>query len=76
MNPACIWLVDNETRLPCDILTTTRAYTLTGLSPYAFYTVSLTARDSSNAILAQSNSLTLMTTDRHLYLPLVTKAAP
>ena len=54
----------------------TRAYILTGLSPYTFYTVTLTARSSGNAILAQSNSLRVLTTDKHVFLPLVSKKAP
>jgi len=46
------------------------------LSPYTFYTVTLTARSSGNAILAQSNSLRVLTTDKHVFLPLVSKKAP
>ena len=54
----------------------TRAYTLTNLQPYSLYVVTLTARDGGNAILAQSNSFLVLTTDRHAYLPLVKKNSP
>lgn len=46
-------------------------YTLTDLLPYSTYTVTLTVRNEENAILAQSNTLTLLTTDKHLYFPFV-----
>jgi hypothetical protein len=62
--------------LVTDLLTTTRAYTLTNLMPYSLYTVTLTARDASDGILAQTNSIVLLTSDRHLYLPLLTNRGP
>jgi len=58
------------------ILTPTRAYTLTNLLPYSLYTVTLTARDSTDGILAQTNSIVLLTSDKHLHLPLMTKGNP
>ncbi len=58
------------------IPTTTRAYTLTDLLPYSLYTVAMTARGGDGAILAQSNTLVLLTTDRHVYLPIAIRNAP
>lgn len=53
--------------------TVTRAYTLTGLTAYSLYTVTLTARSAGDAILAESNALVLLTTDLRRYLPFVSK---
>jgi hypothetical protein len=55
------------------IPTTTRAYTLTGLSSYTLYTVTLTARNAGNAILAETNPIVLLTTNLHTYLPIILK---
>ncbi len=51
----------------------TRAYTLSNLSSYALYTITLTARDAANAILAQSDPIVLLTTDLRVYLPVILK---
>jgi hypothetical protein len=61
------------TQTAAGIPTTTRAYTLTSLSSYTFYTITLTARSAGNSILAQTNSIVVLTTDLHVYLPLVLK---
>lgn len=53
-----------------------RSYVLTGLQPYTTYTVSLVARDSGNTVLAQSNSVALLTTDKLTYLPFVRRHGP
>ncbi len=58
------------------IPTSTRAYTLSGLSSYAFYTVTLTARSASNTILVESSPVVLLTTNLHVYLPLMLKNWP
>ncbi len=58
------------------ILTSTQAYSLTNLSPYSLYAITLTARSASHAVLAQSNTLVLLTTDLHVYLPLVNRNTP
>jgi hypothetical protein len=53
------------------ILSPTRAYTLTGLTNYAWYTVTLNALLDSVAFL--TGTIRAMPTDRWVYLPLVTK---
>jgi hypothetical protein len=58
------------------IPTTTREYTLTGLSSYTLYTVTLTARGPAGELLAESDPLVLLTTDRRVYLPIVLKSGP
>jgi len=40
------------------------------------YTGALTARDPADGILAQTNSIVLLTSDIHLFLPLLTKGGP
>ncbi len=51
--------------------TATRAYTLTGLVNYAWYTLVVEARDVSGSALLRSNAVGLMPTDLFVYLPLV-----
>jgi hypothetical protein len=63
-------------QLVTGIPTPTQAYTLTGLLPYSLYAITLTVRDAGNAILTQSNTLNMLTTDRHAYLPIVLRNAP
>ena len=58
------------------IPTPARAYTLSSLSSYSLYTITLTARSATNAILAQSNSIALFTTNLHVHLPIVLKNGP
>ena len=52
-----------------DIISPTRAYTLTGLTNYAWYTVTLNAMLDSVPIL--TDTVRVMPTDRFVYLPLV-----
>jgi hypothetical protein len=54
------------------ILSPTRAYTLTGLTNYVWYTVTLNAMLDSAPIL--TDTVRVMPTDRFVYLPLVLKA--
>ncbi len=54
------------------ILSPTRAYTLTGLSNYVWYTVTLSAMLSHTAFL--SDTVQVMPTDNLVHLPLVLKA--
>ena len=73
---ALTYTVGTTTALVTGVPTTTRAYTLTDLLPYWLYTVTLTARDGGGAILTRSNAVLLLTTDRHVYLPIAIKYAP
>jgi hypothetical protein len=57
--------------LVTDLLTTTRAYTLTGLANYVWHTVTVEARDTNQSLRERSNPLLVMPTDHYLYLPLV-----
>jgi hypothetical protein len=50
--------------------TTTRAYTLTGLTNYLWYTVVVEAQDERGDLLARSPPAVVMPTDRYIYLPL------
>lgn len=50
-------------------LSTTRAYTLTGLTNYVWYTVTLAAR--LNATILFSDTVRVMPTDMAVYLPLI-----
>jgi hypothetical protein len=52
-----------------DILSPTRAYTLTGLTNYQWYTVTLNAMLDSTPFL--TDTVRVMPTDRFVYLPLV-----
>jgi hypothetical protein len=52
-----------------DPFSTTRAYTLTGLTNYQWYTVTLNALVDSTSFL--SDTVRVMPTDRLVYLPLV-----
>jgi len=54
----------------------TQVYSLTEVTNYVFYTVTVAARDESNADLAVSNSVRVMPTDIFVYLPLAVKEAP
>ena len=72
------WRIDYEgpgsTLLPSPItgiVSPTRAYPLTGLTNYAWYTVTLSAMVDSASVL--SDTVSVMPTDRFLYLPLVLK---
>jgi hypothetical protein len=56
--------------------TTTRGYSLAGVANYAFYTVTVGARDGSDADLFVSNSVRVMPTDIFVYLPAIMKKAP
>jgi len=59
-----------STVVATDSLTlTARAYTLTGLTNYAWYTVTLNAKVNSTSIL--TDTARVMPTDRFVYLPLV-----
>jgi hypothetical protein len=53
------------------ITNTTRAYTLTGLTNYTWYTVTLNAMSGSVSFLA--DTVTVMPTDIFVYLPIVLK---
>ncbi len=55
------------------ILSPTRAYTLTGLTNYVWYTVTLNAMVGSTPIL--TDTVRVMPTDRFVYLPLVMRGA-
>jgi hypothetical protein len=55
-----------------DITNTTRAYTLTGLTNYALYTVTLSAILESTPFL--TDTVKVMPTDIFVYLPLVSRA--
>jgi hypothetical protein len=54
-----------------DLISPTRAYTLSGLTNYAWYTITLNALLDSTPFL--TDTLKLMPTDRFVYLPLVVK---
>ena len=54
-----------------DILSPTRAYTLTGLTNYAWYTVTLNAMLGSTPFL--TDTVRVMPADRFVYLPLITR---
>ena len=54
-----------------DIISPTRAYTLTGLTNYVWYTVTLNAMLDSTPFL--TDTVHVMPTDKLVYLPLVTK---
>ena len=56
------------------IISPTRAYTLTGLTNYAWYTVTLNAMVDETSWL--SDTVRVMPTDRFVYLPVVMRAAP
>jgi hypothetical protein len=56
-----------------DIPPTTQVYSLTDVTNYVFYTVTVAARDASNVDLAVSNSVRVMPTDIFGYLPLIAK---
>jgi hypothetical protein len=58
-----------------DVLLTVQTYSLTDVSNYVFYTVTLAARDGSDADLVVSNSVRVMPTDIFMYLPLTMKRA-
>jgi len=55
-----------------DITNTTRAYTLTGLTNYTLYTVTLSAMLESTPFL--TDTVKVMPTDIFVYLPLVSRA--
>jgi parallel beta-helix repeat protein len=49
---------------------TARTYVLDGLSNYTPYAIEVQARDALQTVLYRSNRVTLMPTDRYVYLPL------
>jgi hypothetical protein len=51
--------------------TVTRAFTLSDLINYAWYTVVVEARDGEEQVLVRSNVVRVMPTDRYVYLPLL-----
>jgi len=53
------------------IISSTRAYSVTGLTNYAWYTVTLNALLDSSPFL--TDTVRVMPTDRLVYLPLVTR---
>jgi len=55
------------------IISSTQTYTLTGLTNYTWYTVTLTGISGSLALL-NSDPMTVMPTDIFVYLPLILKA--
>jgi len=56
--------------------TTTRAYTLTGLVNYAWYTVVVEGWDAGDSLLLRSNVVAVMPTDLFVYLPLTVRSGP
>lgn len=54
----------------------TQVYSLTEVTNYVFYTVTVAARDESNVNLAVSNNVRVMPTDIFVYLPLIVKEVP
>jgi hypothetical protein len=70
------WTMEYYTT-PANILTvtdpssTTRSYTLTNLTNYEWYTVTLSAMLNTTAIF--SDTVTVMPTDKFVYLPLILK---
>ncbi len=56
--------------------TTTRAYTLTGLVNYAWYTAVVEGWDVSETVVLRSNAAAVMPTDLFVYLPLTVRASP
>jgi hypothetical protein len=55
------------------IISDTRAYTLTGLTNYAWYTVTLSAMLDSMPMPILTDTMTVMPTDLLVYLPLALK---
>ena len=53
------------------LLTTTRAYTLTGLVNYTPHTVTVEARDADEQVLYRSPPVTATPTDIFVYLPMI-----
>jgi hypothetical protein len=74
--PTSTWQIDYTNGLAssgqvADIIGSTRAYTLTGLTNYTWYTVTLNAMSNTTPIL--TDTMRVMPTDRLVYLPLVTR---
>ena len=73
-DPATTWWIDYYTTTlaapftATDPLSATRTYTLTGLSNYQFYTVTLSALVHGSVTM--SDTVRVMPTDRFVYLPL------
>jgi hypothetical protein len=57
---------------PIDVGTQT-SHLLTGLSNYSEYTVAIEARDSSDVLIATSNTVIAIPTDIFVYLPIVSR---
>lgn len=77
--PETTWQIDYQSQtgtlyMPITgIISPTRAYMLTGLTNYVWYTVTLNAMLGSTPLL--TDTVTVMPTDRFLYLPLILKTA-
>jgi hypothetical protein len=71
------WRIDygsqtGTVHLPITVVSSTRAYTLTGLTNYVWYTVTLNAMMGSASII--SDMVHVMPTDRFVYLPIVLRS--
>jgi hypothetical protein len=73
--PTSTWQIDYQSQTGAlytpitGIISPTRAYTLTGLTNYTWYTVTLSAMLGETPVL--SDTVRVMPTDRFVYLPLV-----
>lgn len=56
--------------------TTTWAYTLTGVTNYAWYTVAVEGWDADGSPLLRSNPVAVIPTDLYVYLPLILRQNP
>ncbi len=54
-----------------DVLSTTRAYTMTGLSNYVWHRLTIEARDMAGVVLERSNAVNIMPTNIYVYLPII-----
>jgi len=76
--PGITWQIDYQSHTGTlytpitGIISPTRAYTLTGLTNYVWYTVTLSGM-SGDAALLTSDPVRVMPTDRFIYLPLILK---
>jgi hypothetical protein len=52
---------------------TQTSFTLTGLTNFKNYTITIEARNSTNAVISQSNTVTTFATDLIIYLPAIVK---
>jgi len=70
------WRIDYTgpvTGVVTDLPSSTRAYTLTGLTNYAWHTATLALMDGATMLLS-SSPVAAMPTDRFVYLPIITQA--